>query len=396
MNLHEVQSFMRSRGIDAWLIHDFRGNNPVLAQILPGKRWTTRRVAFLIPVTGDPVLLAHSIDAEQFSTAGVHVDVYLRWQEYRAWLAHAVEGCARVAMEYSAGCMLPVMSIVDAGTVELVRSLGCDVVTSADLVQVSIAVWSEEATRLHATASQKVTDIKDAAFGLIRERLAAGRPVTEHEVQQFILSRFAVEGLQTADPPIVAVNEHAGDPHFEVSATAPATIKKGDWILMDLWARIPGDENIFSDITWCAFAGDPAAVPATHRHVFNAVRDARDAALERVQKAWRDKSAVQGWEVDEAARARIVAAGYEKFIRHRTGHSLSVGPKVHGIGVNIDNTETHDTREILPGVGFTIEPGIYLPPADGGFGVRLEINVHVDPLKGPVVTSCLQKDIVFV
>ena len=392
MHLNDVQAFMRSRGIDAWLIHDFRGNNPVLAQVLPGKRWTTRRAVYLVPSTGEPVVLAHSIDAEQFKHSGVRVDVYLRWQEYRAWLARAVEGRARVAMEYSAGCMLPVMSIVDAGTVELVRSLGCDVVTSADLVQVSVAVWTAEAVKKHAEASCKVAGIKDAAFGLIRERLAAGRPVTEHEVQQFILSRFQVEGLETADPPIVAVNEHAGDPHFEVSATAPATIKKGDWILMDLWARVPGDENIFSDITWCAYAGKE--VPSKHREVYEAVRAARDAALEKAQRSWREKTPVQGWEVDEAAREQIVKAGYEKFIRHRTGHSLSPGPKVHGIGVNIDNTETHDTREILPGVGFTIEPGIYLPPSGGGFGVRLEINVHVDPAKGPVVTSCLQGDVV--
>ena len=394
MNLDEVQAFMRSRGIDAWLIHDFRGNNPVLAHVLPGKRWTTRRVAYMVPARGEPVVLAHSIDAEQFAGCGAKVDVYLRWQEYRSWLERAVQGRARVAMEYSAGCMLPVMAIVDAGTVELVRSFGCDVVTSADLVQVSVAVWSAEAARLHGEASCKVAGIKDAAFALIGERLASGRPVTEHEVQGFIMSRFKAEGLETADTPIVAVNEHSGDPHFEVSSTAPATIKKGDWILIDLWARMPGDENIFSDITWCGFAGkDPSA---KHREVFEAVRAARDAALERVQRAWREKAGVQGWEADEAARERIVSAGFERFIRHRTGHSLSPGPKVHGIGVNIDNTETHDTREILPGIGFTIEPGIYLPPSDGGVGVRLEINVHVDPAKGPVVTSCLQEDILLV
>lgn len=394
MRIEEVQAFMRSKGIDAWLIHDFRGNNPVLAQVLPGKRWTTRRAVYLVPATGEPVVLAHSIDMEQFRHSGVKVDVYLRWQDYRAWLARSLAGCGRVAMEYSAGCMLPVMSIVDAGTVELVRSMGCDVVTSADLVQVSVAVWSAEAVKKHAEASCKVAGIKDAAFGLIRERLGGGRAITEYEAQQFIVERFKAAGLESMDAPIVAVNEHAGDPHFEVSATSPATIKKGDWILMDLWAREPGDENIFSDITWCAYAGKE--VPPKHREVYEAVRGARDAALKKAQDAWRAKTAVQGWEVDEAARAVIVQAGYERFIRHRTGHSLSPGPKVHGIGVNIDNTETHDTRELLAGVGFTIEPGIYLPPADGGFGVRLEINVHVDPTKGPVVTSCFQEDVVLV
>lgn len=400
MNLSAIQSFMQQRQIDAWLVHDFRSNNPVLAQLLPGKRWTTRRVALLIPARGEATVLAHFIDAEQFNNVGARLVQYLRWQEYREWLSNSLSNCGRVAMEYSAGCMLPVMSIVDAGTVELVRSMGCDVISSADLVQASVAVWSQEATRLHAEASAKVTAIKDGAFALIRERLASNTPVTEYEVQQWILSRFAAENLETADTPIVGVNEHSGDPHFEVSATSPATIKKGDWILIDLWARCPGDENIFSDITWCGFAAGPggnaASVPAKQRHVYETVRAARDAALKCVQYAWSAKTPVQGWQADEASREQIVNAGYEKFIRHRTGHSLSPGPKVHGIGVNIDNTETHDTREILPGVGFTIEPGIYLPPSDGGFGVRLEINVHADPVKGPVVTSCLQKDIVLV
>lgn len=392
MNLQAIQQFMTARQIDAWLIHDFRGNNPVLAQVLPGRRWTTRRAALLIRARSEPVLLAHTIDAEQFKGAGVCVEQYLRWQDYREWLARSLAGESRVAMEYSAGCMLPVMSIVDAGTVELVRSFGCDVVSSADLVQAAVAVWSEDARKRHADASAKVAAIKDGAFSLIRERLAAGKGVTEYEVQQWIMSRFAAEGLETPEPPIVGVNEHSGDPHFEVSSTNPATIKKGDWILIDLWARYPGDENIFSDITWCGYAGDD--VPPKHRHVFETVRAARDAALTLAQDAWQAKRPIQGWEVDEAAREKIIAAGYERFIRHRTGHNLSAGPKVHGIGVNIDNTETHDTRELLPGVGFTIEPGIYLPPSDGGFGVRLEINVHVDENKGPVVTSCLQEDVV--
>ncbi len=394
MNIEAIQAFMRARQIDAWLVHDFRGNNPVLAQLIPGKRWTTRRAELIIPAHGEPVLLAHFIDADQFKSCGVRVEQYLRWQEYREWLFRTLAGRARVAMEYSAGCMLPVMSIADAGTVELVRSLGCDVVSSADLVQASVAVWSAEARRNHAIASSKVAEIKDGAFGLIRERLAANPPrnVTEYEVQQWIMSRFAAEGLETPDPPIVGVNEHSGDPHFEVSATSPSVIKKGDWILIDLWARVPGDENIYSDITWCAYAGE--VVPDKHRRVYEAVRAARDACLKLVQDAWKAKRVVQGWEADEAAREQIVRAGFEKFIRHRTGHSLSPGPKVHGIGVNIDNTETHDTREILPGIGFTIEPGVYLPAADGGFGVRLEIDVHVDEAKGPRVTSCLQEDVV--
>jgi Xaa-Pro aminopeptidase len=209
------------------------------------------------------------------------------------------------------------------------------------------------------------------------------------------MARFATDGLETCDPPIVGVNAHAGDPHFEVSATSPAPIRRGDWVLIDLWARVPDDENIYSDITWVGFCG--REVPAKHKRVFETVRAARDAALTRAQQAWKAGERIQGWQLDDAAREVIVGAGFEGAIRHRTGHSLSPGPKVHGVGMNLDNLETHDTREMISGIGFTIEPGIYLPDTaggEGGFGVRLEINVFVDPHKGPVVTSCLQDDVV--
>jgi Xaa-Pro aminopeptidase len=211
--------------------------------------------------------------------------------------------------------------------------------------------------------------------------------VNEHEVQQWIMGEFAKAGLETADTPIVAVNGHAGDPHFEVSATDPSPIRRGDWILIDLWARAPGEENIFSDITWVGFAGD--RVPDRHRKVFEAVKAARDAGVAAVVDAWKRGEQVQGWQVDRASRERIINAGFADGIRHRTGHSLSAGPKVHGVGVNIDDLETHDTRLLLPGVGFTIEPGAYFHD----LGVRMEINMHMHPQRGPVVTSVVQDDV---
>jgi Xaa-Pro aminopeptidase len=190
----------------------------------------------------------------------------------------------------------------------------------------------------------------------------------------------------------VGVNEHGGDPHFEVSATNPSPIKKGDWVLIDLWSRYPGEENIYSDITWVGYCGTD--VPAKHRQVFEVVRAARDASVKCCQDAWAAKRPLQGWELDDAARLTIINAGFERGIRHRTGHSLSPGPRVHGLGFNLDNLETRETREVLPGLGFTIEPGIYLPDAPDRLGVRLEINMYIDAVKGPIITSCFQKEIV--
>lgn len=396
MNLSELQSYMRSQRIDAWVLYDFRASNFVLSRLLPGKRWTTRRVYLVVRADGPPRALVHAIDAAQFqnvSLAGVKVEpkVYLSWPQIGTDLKSLLSGCSRIAMEYAPGCSLPVVSIADAGTVEMVRALGFEVVSSANLVQHAIARWSPEAVRLHADASAKVGAIKDQAFDMIRKAHAASKPIHEHEVQAFIHQRFRDEGLETADEVIVAVNAHAGDPHYGPSAANPTPIRQGDWVLIDLWARHPGEDNIFSDITWVGFCG--REVPARHREVFSAVKSARDVSLARAVDGWERKETIQGWQLDDAARDKLLTASngaFKEFIRHRTGHSLSQGPAVHGMGMNLDNLETHDTREMLPGLGFTIEPGLYLPE----FGVRLEINVYVDPARGPVVTSGLQHDVI--
>lgn len=397
MDFKSVQAFMADRRIDGWLVFDFRGSNPILGRLLPPppgtKRWTTRRLALFIPATGSPRMLANTLDAAQFvgpcKEAGVELQTYISWAQLKGWLSDAASG-GRIAMEYSPGNALPAVSYTDAGSVELIRSFGAEVVSSADLIQVAAAKWSAEAVKVHAEVSCQVAGIKDAAFGLIRERLAGGKSVREHEVAQLIRDRFTAAGLEYLDGPIVAVNAHGADPHYEPSDKHPAEIRKGDWVLIDLWARRPGEEHIFSDITWTGYAGRD--VPTLHREVFDIVRGARDAALKFAQESFKAGLAVQGWLLDEAARGVIIGAGYEKAIKHRTGHSLSPGPLVHGTGMNLDNLETHDTRQMLPGTGFTIEPGIYLP--EQNFGVRNEINVYVDPQKGPVVTSCSQTDVV--
>ncbi len=387
-DLDSLKDYMRDQRIDGWLLYDFRGNNPIFAQVLPGKRWTTRRVALFIPAAGEPTLIAHGIDEHQFKGLELSIDWYLSWQDFRDRLAKHLSGGGRIAMEYAPGGALPVVSITDAGVVEMVRSLGVEVVSSANLIQVRIARWSLQACKAHEKACAEVTRIKDGAFQLIRDHLAQGKAVNEYMVQQHIVARFAEAGLEATEPPIVAVNAHSGDPHFSPSADDSSPINKGDWVLIDLWARQPGDENIFCDITWVGYAGKD--VPAKHREVFATVKAARDGVLARAQSALKVNEKLQGWQLDEVARKVIIDAGYGRFIRHRTGHSLSPGPAVHGVGVNIDNLETHDTREVLPGIGFTIEPGIYLPE----FGVRLEIDVYIDPKTGPMATSCIQQDVV--
>ncbi len=384
----DVQTYMREQRIDAWLLYDFRGNNSIFAQVLPGKRWTTRRAILLIPASADPILLCHGIDHHQFDTIDLPRESFLSWRDLHAWLTKNLAGLHRVAMEYAPGGALPVVSIVDAGTVELIRSLGCEVVSSANLIQVCVAKWPEEAVAAHRLASTQVDGIKDEAFDLIRERTASGDQFHEHEVQQFIQRRFKDMGLEASEAPIVAVNAHSGDPHYEPSANNPTPIRRGDWVLIDLWARRSQDPSVFSDITWVGYVGP--SVPTKQAEVFQVVRAARDRVVERAVAAWKHNERIQGWQLDEVARAVIIDAGYSRYIRHRTGHSLSPGPVVHGVGFNLDNLETHDTREMLAGLGFTVEPGIYLPE----FGVRLEINVYVDPKIGPTITSGVQEEVV--
>lgn len=389
MAYEAAQAFMRDRRIDGWLVHDFRGSNPVLAQLLPGRAYSlTRRAELFIPASGEPVLITQALDAPQFAQAPVRVAVYKTWGEHRAALQRVLDGRTRIAMEYSPGGALPVVAIVDAGTVELVRSLGAEVVSSADLLQATLAVWSAQVHADHLKACAACATIMDAAWGLVRAKVTAGAPLNELQVQRFITDRFAAAGLETYSPPIVGVNAHSGDPHFEVSETDPWPIRRDDWLLIDLWARVPGMHNIYADITWVGWCGKQ--VPAAHRRVWEATRGARDAALKRARDGFARGEPVQGWQVDDAARKVIIDAGFADNILHRTGHSLSFGRTTHGIGVNLDNMETHDTRELLPGLGFTIEPGIYT----GEFGARSEIDVYVDPGKGPVVTSCIQNDVV--
>jgi Xaa-Pro aminopeptidase len=241
---------------------------------------------------------------------------------------------------------------------------------------------------LHRKACVEVDAVKDAAFSRIGEFLRAGEPVTEYEIQQFIREQFDRRDLYIDHGPIVAVNAHSGDPHYEPTAGRHAPILEGDWILIDLWAKYRDPLAVYCDITWTGYAG--SRVPMKHQEVFDIVTGARDAVVEAVQQAWREEVTIQGWQLDRAARDFITGRGYGEFFAHRTGHSMGVSPTAHALGVNLDDLETHDTRAILPGVGFSVEPGIYLPE----FGVRSEIDMYVDPDEGPVVTTSIQREII--
>ena len=388
-----VQEFMRDQRIDAWLVFDFRLNNPVLTRLMGGGKFhVTRRLYWLLPATGEPRCLCQTIDDAAFKKLGWPYTTYSGWRDMHEKVAAMLGNFRRVAMEYSPGGAIPMAGIVDAGTIEFIRSLGVEVVSSADLVQLHAAAWGEQGLASHKDASTKCAKIMEEGFAFIGQKLKAGSPVTERDTQLFILDRFKSAGLVTDSDPIVGVNANAADCHYAPDDKTFKPINKGDWVLIDLWAKQPGDNSVYADITWTGYCGKD--VPAEKRRVYDIVRASRDAAVTAAQSAWKAGTPIEGWQLDEASRKVIIDGGFPHAIKHRTGHSLSPGTSgAHGIGMNLDNMETHDTRRMMPGTGFTIEPGIYL---DGSFGVRSEINVYVDPKTGPVVTSCVQKDIVLI
>jgi Xaa-Pro dipeptidase len=311
------------------------------------------------------------------------VETYSSWQELEAWLALHVTPLKVVGMEYSPHGDLPAMSRVDGGTLELIRDLGVEVRSSADLAQRAIGTWSEENLRTHRTAMGHAVEIKDLAFALVGERLREGVPCSECDVQSMISQEFTARGLVTAEAPIVAVNEHSANPHYAPSPATDVGLRPGDWLLIDLWCRTPDDQGVFADITWVGYIGRD--VPQPIMEAFRAVAGARDAVVEALQAATPDEPA-RGYSLDRVARAQLQKAGFGDYIVHRTGHSLGSDGSLHGFAVNLDDLETHDTRPVTTGLGFTIEPGVYTPT----FGVRSEINVFMQA-DGPLVTSPVQQ-----
>lgn len=381
LDVPAVQAALRASRLDGWLLYDFHGSNPVsrrVAGLATTGHMTTRRWFYLVPAEGEPRALVHKIEKRTLAHLPGRTVEYAGRVELEAGLRQLLAGCGTVAMEYSPRAAIPYVSRVDAGTIELVRDCGAAVVSSGDLVQQFEAIWPEGGLTTHRRASEALYRVKDRAFELIARRLRDRVPTTEYDIQSAMMTWFGEEGLVTDSAPIVASQENAGDPHYQPSATASRPIGPNEVVLLDLWGKQAAPRAVYADISWMGFTGP--AIPAPVEAAFTAIRDARDAAIDLVTAAARAGREVRGYEADAAARAVLQQRGFGGAILHRTGHSL--GEEVHGNGAHLDDYETKDERRLLPGTGFTIEPGLYFPT----FGVRTEINVAWGPA-GPEVTG---------
>ncbi len=388
LDVGAIQRALSEQGLDGWLWYDFQGANPIaqrMAGLDSGGHMATRRWFYLVPATGVPRGLVHQIESHNLDGLPGTKTSYAGRSQLESGLSGLLDGTRRIAMEYSPNGAIPYVSRVDAGTIELVRGQGVEVVSSGDLVQQFEAHWDEEAIASHRAASAKLYRIKDRAFDAVRSRLQSHVATTEFDIQQLMWRWFDEEGLTSDAAPLVAAQENASDPHYMPAKDTSRDIRPDELLLLDLWGKLKTPGAVFADISWVGFTG--AQVPDEMTQVFAAARDARDAAVHLVQDAARGGRDVRGYELDRAARQVIEAAGYGQHILHRTGHSL--GQTVHGNGAHLDDYETHDERRLLPGTGFTVEPGIYL----GRFGVRTEINV-VWAANGPEVTGPQQQEIV--
>ena len=381
---------MKEDALDGWLLYDFHGSNPIARRLtgLDGSsKLTTRRWFYVIPASGEPRKLVHAIEPYNLDHLPGAKTTYSQRETLAAGLRDVLSGLKRVAMEYSPDNAIPYISRVDAGTVEAVQKLNVDVASSGDLVQRFEAVWTDEAYATHKQAAERLYRIKDRAFEMVRDSRAAKRALTEIDVQQTMLGWFRDEGLITDSAPVVAAQENAGNPHYGPDPARPRQIRENEVVLLDLWGRLPAPGAVFADITWVGFTG--SAVPDRYARAFAAARDGRDAAIALVTDRVAQGREVRGFEVDRACRDVIEKAGYGAAFIHRTGHSL--GTEVHGNGVHMDDYETHDDRRLIPGTGFTIEPGIYTAE----FGVRTEINMFVGE-RAATVTGPAQTEFVLI
>ncbi|HVZ59367.1 MAG TPA: Xaa-Pro peptidase family protein [Terriglobales bacterium] len=388
MNLPDIQAALRDQGMDAWLFCDHHRRDPIAYRVLglPESLMVTRRWFYVIPAKGEPQKLVHRIEAGHLDSLSGSRREYSSWQELAENLKAMLAPYRKVAMQYSPNNLVFYVSLVDAGTVELVRSFGNEVVSSADLVSQFESTWSEDQIRSHFEAGKSIDAIAEAAFQEIGRRVRGGG-THEYEIQQWFMQQFQRENLVTDDPPIVAVNANSGNPHYEPSAGKSSPIREGDFVLLDMWAKKNTPGAVYYDITWTGSVG--RAPGERQREIFGIVRDARDAGVRKVQESIASGKAIAGWEVDNATRAVIEKAGYGRYFIHRTGHSIST--EVHGNGANMDNLEIHDERRILPNTCFSVEPGIYLPE----FGVRSEVDVLVRDGKAEV-TGKIQREIVII
>ena len=384
--LAAVQHALIDAGVDGWLLYDFRGLNPIAKSLLQLEGLASRRIFGWIPARGTPVAIEHAIEPGTWVhwPAQWERRVYSSWRTLEAEVA-ALVGGRTILMEYSPGDAVPVVDRVPAGVLEMVRATGATVRTSADLVSRFFAVWTDAQLASHTRAAEHCARIAKSAMARAGAHVRSGTPIAEHELMAWIQGEFAAAGLVTDHGPNVSASENAANPHYEPSAQAPRLLRDGDVLLIDLWATEP--DGIHADQTWMASIGTPSPKLLT---VWNAVRDARDAAITLIRDRIAAGETIRGAEADDAARGVIVAAGYGASFTHRTGHSIDVRA-LHGSGPNLDNLETREERLLIPGVGFSIEPGVYLP---GEFGVRSEVNGYIDAHAALITPSEPQRDLI--
>ena len=387
--LEEIARALGDAALDGWLFYDFRHSDPLAYRILglSSERITTRRWFCYVPAHGAARALVSAVEAERLAELGIKTIVYRSADGMLAALKDFLAGARQIAMNYSPRCAIPYVSRVDAGTIELVRSLGVEVVSAADLIQRFEARLEPAGLESHRRAAAIVRRVVDETFAEIGRAISADAPVSEYSAQQFVLARFAAHGLVADDPPIVAVNANAAQPHFEPSSAADTPIRRGDLVLLDLWAKEPGAAAIYADLTWMAYAG--GQVPEEYARVFAIVAEARDVAVDFIRARVGAGEPVRGEEADRVARGVIERAGFAEQFVHRTGHSI--GREVHGTGANLDSLETHDHRMLIDRTCFSVEPGIYLP---GRFGVRSELDMTIEDGRAEVSAAPAQREIV--
>jgi Xaa-Pro dipeptidase len=370
--IHSIQHALREFKIESWLFYDFWKRNEYAQRILeyPTHILNTRRFFYLIPANGEPRKLVHSIERWNLDHLPGEKTIYLSWQSLEEGLKTILKGFKTVAMEYSPNNAIPYISKVDAGTIEMVKRCGVEVVSSMNLAQYFESRWTEEAYKDNLETARIMRGIVDETFGFMKHRITSKERLTEYDVQQFMKNRFTENGLISMEAPNCSVNANSGNPHYEPTKDVHAELHEGDFVLIDLWAKKNKPGATYNDITWVGYLG--TSVPEKYTKIFNIVKNARDAAVDFLKKSFAEKKTVRGCDVDDVARKVIVDAGYGEYFIHRTGHSIT--EDLHGSGANMDNLETKDERLIIPETSFSIEPGIYFM---GDFGIRSEINVYV-------------------
>jgi Xaa-Pro dipeptidase len=380
-----IQNDLRAAKLDGWLFYDFRGRDPIaqgILQLPEGMR--TRRWYYFVPAKGTARKLVHKIETESLAALPGDTLFYAGREELQKNLCKLLGRAKNVAMQYSPKNAIPYVAMVDAGTVELVRSCGVKVVSSADLVQKHEACWSPAQLESHLAAGAVIDRVVRDAFQLAAKNVREKKVFTEYDLKQWILREFATAGVTLDHGPDIAVGPHASDPHYGPTEGTASPIREGDLLLLDVWGKTKAAGSVYYDITWVGYLG--AKVPAKMAKIWGIVREARDQAVELIQSSVAAGKPLEGWQVDKAARKVIEKAGYGKYFFHRTGHNI--GQTVHGNGVNMDGLETHDVRHLIPRTCNSIEPGIYLPE----FGIRSEVNVYVGE-KEARVTGAVQKEI---